>query len=395
MEIGVEDYEEEQIVFSDDEEEYEFEISTIPLGSDDMVSQKGGLDASLKNKAKEPPVEAQNDFIALTNEDTAAEPGQQADTIVSSLTESAVIPTDPKHDPNDAPPWIPEGGVRRLYSVRSPLLRLHQEIIDFCRYMEPTDEEKMKRETAVKRVREVALGIWPKASVEIFGSYATGLYLPGSDIDAVILNSGCDNLPNGLKALATALTRRNMAKNVQVITKARVPIIKFVEIESEILFDISFDVRHAFHFAYMTLIGAQAAVWVKSQMESFAQLRPLLLVLKVFLQQRELNEVYTGGFGSYCLLTLLIVHLHNHPSRFKNPKQKLDSNLGGLLLDFLELYGTKLNNGEVGVSGMGGGGFFKKHSKEMFNKERPFLFAVEDPQASGNDIARSSYNCLK
>ncbi|KAI7979645.1 Terminal nucleotidyltransferase 4A [Camellia lanceoleosa] len=35
-------------------------------------------------------------------------------------------------------------------------------------------------------------------------------------------------------------------------------------------------------------------------------LQPLYLILKIFLQQRELNEVYTGGIGSYALLVMLI-----------------------------------------------------------------------------------------
>lgn len=43
-----------------------------------------------------------------------------------------------------------------------------------------------------------------------------GLYLPTSDIDAVVMGSGCTNIPQGLKALATALARKDLAKNMQV-----------------------------------------------------------------------------------------------------------------------------------------------------------------------------------
>ncbi|KAF5179046.1 Nucleotidyltransferase family protein [Thalictrum thalictroides] len=38
-------------------------------------------------------------------------------------------------------------------------------------------------------------------------------------------------------------------------------------------------------------------------------LPPLCLTLKVFLQQRKLNEVCSGGVGSYALLTMLIAQL--------------------------------------------------------------------------------------
>jgi hypothetical protein len=35
-------------------------------------------------------------------------------------------------------------------------------------------------------------------------------------VDAVIMGSGCTDVPQGLKALANALARKNMAKNMQV-----------------------------------------------------------------------------------------------------------------------------------------------------------------------------------
>jgi non-canonical poly(A) RNA polymerase PAPD5/7 len=66
-----------------------------------------------------------------------------------------------------------------------------------------------------------------------------------------------------------------------VIAKARVPIIKFVEVDSNIQFDISFDVEN----------GPAAAKFIRESMTTLPPLRPLCLVVKIFLQQRELNEV--------------------------------------------------------------------------------------------------------
>lgn len=43
-----------------------------------------------------------------------------------------------------------------------------------------------------------------------------GLYLPTSDIDLVVVNSGCSDIIQGLKAIATSLLRKTMAINVQV-----------------------------------------------------------------------------------------------------------------------------------------------------------------------------------
>ena len=37
--------------------------------------------------------------------------------------------------------------------------------------------------------------IWPEAELKVFGSYATGMFLPSSDVDMVVVNcSDCDPL---------------------------------------------------------------------------------------------------------------------------------------------------------------------------------------------------------
>ncbi len=77
---------------------------------------------------------------------------------------------------------------------------------------------------------------------------------------------------------------------------------------------------------------------------------PLVRASQVFLHQRELNEVYTGGIGSYALITMVASFLQLHASRRapisgSNGKSKgkgggkqvaapLDFNLGILLTDF-------------------------------------------------------------
>ena len=69
----------------------------------------------------------------------------------------------------------------------------------------------------------------------------------------------------------------------QIIGKAKVPIIKFQELVSGLAFDVSFNAAN----------GPQAAEYVRDLMQQLPPMRSLILVLKVFLHQRELNEVGT------------------------------------------------------------------------------------------------------
>ncbi|CAA2968971.1 non-canonical poly(A) RNA polymerase PAPD5 [Olea europaea subsp. europaea] len=248
---------------------------------------------------------------------------------------------------------------------KSPMLQLHR-------------EEQASRNAAVESVVEVIKHIWPKAKAEVFGSFKTGLYLPSSDVDVVILDSEIRSPQIGLVALSRALSQKRIAKKIQVIAKARVPIIKFVEKKSGVSFDISFDVQN----------GLKSAEFITDAISKWPPLRPLCLILKVFLQQRELNEVYTGGIGSYALLVMLIAMLQSRQDR----QASAEFNLGVLLVNFFDIYGRKLNTPDVGVSCNGGGTYFLKSSKGCLVKGKPSIIAIEDPQDPDNDIGKNSYN---
>ena len=338
-----------------------------------------------------------DDFIDFGSEDDVPEANRAAAT--RRLTEEAAAAAAEEEaeekawedDANAAPdpPWSPPGTAERLRKLKSPLVRLHAEIVDFCRFLEPTAEEAEGRKAAVDRVRAAVLSIWPQSRFEVHGSFATGMYLPNSDIDAVILDSGAQSPALCLKALALALSRRGMARNIQLISKARVPIVKFEEAPSGFQFDISFDVAN----------GPASAEIVRMNMRRFPALRPLTTVLKAFLQQRALNEVYTGGIGSYALLCMVMAHLQLHDSSSAASNWAGESGgdaaaegcLGALLIDFFELYGRRLNTEEVGISCRGGGRFFAKRDKTWHDPGRPFLLAIEDPQDPTNDLGRNSY----
>ncbi|KAH9802691.1 nucleotidyltransferase family protein [Citrus sinensis] len=308
--------------------------------------------------------------ISLTDLHCAAEESPAQDFFSLDVNESGVDDVEevePKTPPaKSAEPRMENRWFKGNSRFKSPMLQLHKEIVDFCDFLSPTSEEREVRNTAVEAVFDVIKYIWPKCKPEVFGSFRTGLYLPTSDIDVVIMESGIHNPATGLQALSRALLQRGIAKKIQVIAKARVPIVKFVEKKSGVSFDISFDAQN----------GPKAAEFIKDALANCPPLRPLCLILKVFLQQRELNEVYSGGIGSYALLTMIMAVLKSLYECRASPEH----NLGILLVNFFDFYGRKLNTTDVGVSCKGAGSFFKKSSKGFTNKGRPFLIAIEDPQ---------------
>ncbi|KDR20267.1 non-canonical poly(A) RNA polymerase protein Trf4-1-like isoform X3 [Zootermopsis nevadensis] len=263
------------------------------------------------------------------------------------------------------------------------VIGLHEEIEDFYNYMCPTPEEHELRVSVVRRIEKVVLGLWRDAKVEIFGSFRTGLYLPTSDIDLVVIGKW-ETLP--LRTLEQSLLEHGIAdpSTLKVLDKATVPIVKLTDKASDVKVDISFNMSN----------GVKSAELIKDFKQRFPVLSKLVLVLKQFLLQRDLNEVFTGGISSYSLILMTISFLQLHP---RQNAFCPGANLGVLLIEFFELYGRKFNYMKTGIRVKDGGTYISKEEvlRGMIDGHRPSLLCIEDPLTPGNDIGRSSYGALQ
>ncbi|KAF3686865.1 Non-canonical poly(A) RNA polymerase PAPD5 [Channa argus] len=263
------------------------------------------------------------------------------------------------------------------------IVGLHEEIKDFYEYISPRPEEEKMRLEVVDRIKGVIQDLWPSAEVQVFGSFNTGLYLPTSDIDLVVFGKW-ETLP--LWTLEEALRKRNVAdeNSIKVLDKATVPIIKLTDSFTEVKVDISFNVKS----------GVKASRLIKEFKEKYPVLPYLVLVLKQFLLQRELNEVFTGGIGSYSLFLMAVSFLQLH---YREDVCSPNINIGVLLIEFFELYGRHFNYLKTGIRIKDGGCYVAKDEvqKNMMDGYRPSMLYIEDPLQPDNDVGRSSYGAMQ
>ncbi|KAM4593330.1 terminal nucleotidyltransferase 4B [Odontesthes bonariensis] len=263
------------------------------------------------------------------------------------------------------------------------IIGLHEEIKDFFEYISPRPEEEKMRLEVVDRIKGVIHDLWPSAEVQVFGSFSTGLYLPTSDIDLVVFGKW-ETLP--LWTLEEALRKRNVAdeNSIKVLDKATVPIIKLTDSFTEVKVDISFNVKS----------GVKAARLIKEFKEKYPVLPYLVLVLKQFLLQRDLNEVFTGGIGSYSLFLMAVSFLQLH---YRDDVCSPNINIGVLLIEFFELYGRHFNYLKTGIRIKDGGCYVAKDEvqKNMMDGYRPSMLYIEDPLQPDNDVGRSSYGAMQ
>jgi non-canonical poly(A) RNA polymerase PAPD5/7 len=195
-----------------------------------------------------------------------------------------------------------------------------------------------------------------RTKVRSFGSFASGLYLPTADMDLVIISSHYertgDRALGQTKVLWTAanlIERAGIsAAKVQVISRARVPIIKFVDSVTKVKVDISFD----------NLTGITANRTFQEWKAEFPALLPLVAIIKQFLLMRELNEVQFGGLGGFSITCLVASLLQQHPA-IQSGKMIPQHHLGQLLIEFFDLYGNKFNMSTTGIM-MRPPGYFPK-----------------------------------
>ncbi len=119
----------------------------------------------------------------------------------------------------------------------------------------------------------------------------------------------------------------------------------------------------------------------------------MVFVLKQFLLERNLKEVFTGGISSYSLILMVISFIQLHP---REEARLPSANLGILLMEFFELFGKYFNYFRVAIRIKDGGSFVPKSEiqKNMDSNYRPSFLCIEDPLNPSNDIGKNSYGAL-
>lgn len=180
------------------------------------------------------------------------------------------------------------------------------------------------------------------------------------------------------------LRSSQLGKDIIVIGKARVPIIKFTSVQGGFKVDISVNMTNSIK-VYPRVLQLFEQVGTETA-------RALIMVTKAFLSQRQMNEVHTGGLGSYSIICLVCSFLQMHP-RLQRREMVPADNLGTLLLEFLEVYGKNFNYDEVGICLSGKGSYYSKTRRGwQSDRHSKLTLSIEDPADPTNDVSSGSYN---
>lgn len=160
----------------------------------------------------------------------------------------------------------------------------------------------------------------------------------------------------------------------------------------QIIYDATKDsvsIRIDISFKSPSHTGFQTTQLVKDLTEQFPAATPLALVLKQFLADRSLDQSYSGGLSSYCLV-LLIVRFLQHEYHLGRP---INQNFGNLLMNFLYFFGNVFDPRQMRISVQGSGVYIKRERGCSIDP-----IHIDDPLFPTNNVGRNCFRihqCIK
>lgn len=215
---------------------------------------------------------------------------------------------------------------------------LHSDIV---RHMERSEVARAAFAPVMDRARRLVCRavaeLWPTARVDTYGSAATLLDLPSSDLDLRVVGVRGD--ARSIARLLTPLALHDdIVETFRPIATASVPVLKLT-LRSAHGRKLPVDITFA-----DTDDSSDAVTFVIKCSQALAALAPIVLVVKQLLVDSDQKDSYRGGLGSYSLTLLVVAYLQltneellRHNGLFGHP-QLLQSSLASLLLGFLDYY---------------------------------------------------------
>ena len=259
-----------------------------------------------------------------------------------------------KTNPNYYSQYLNKKFTHFNYEKEYMLDSLSSDLSDFEHFVKMRiEKEKDIYDTLIKNVQISVDKSINDYEVNLYGSHATNLCLPWSDLDVVLIKKNNnkntikeDNNNNNnlmlLSKLYEYIRNEPWVKECKLISKAVVPIIKLVSIEKYNNMSIDISIQDEKHF------GLKCVELVKKFINDYKSLKPLVLAIKNILKRANLNDPYKGGISSYGLILMIVFFLQKQKNTCIDisPGEN-NSNLGKLFFEFIKFYAIFFESNKV------------------------------------------------
>jgi DNA polymerase sigma len=188
---------------------------------------------------------------------------------------------------------------RAATAARAGTSALERSMLDVLAACQPTAADGLARTRLLEIVRKQARALGA-ARAEPFGSSMTDLHANGADLDVCVVPSarGFGSRTRAIHKLAAYLRAAGMHR-VEPITRAKVPIVKFVEPRSQLECDVGLG----------NVLALRNTALVCAYLATDARMRPLALAVKHWARARNINEPSAQTLSSYAYVLLVVGYL--------------------------------------------------------------------------------------
>ncbi|GAA5863253.1 hypothetical protein JCM8547_002877 [Rhodosporidiobolus lusitaniae] len=194
---------------------------------------------------------------------------------------------------------------RQLILLLLLAARLDTNLHDLVDVLAPKPKHHKLRLATLRCFEEIVQRLWPGSKVELFGSTATGIYLPDGDLDVVVSHPTLFRTDTThLSALRDVLLSTSFAEQAYANHRARVPILTFTTSAEfgSFRFDVSLNREDGVKDVEACRRMLEELEEKQTGLAERAQ--ELVLLLKLLLRQKNLASASTngvGGLATFCL----------------------------------------------------------------------------------------------
>ena len=260
--------------------------------------------------------------------------------------------------------------------------QLKLDLIDFMSYVHANNAKLentlQKLNTLIEKSVLESLG--KDYQLHMYGSRATKLCLPWSDIDYVISFTKNRHL-DPLKILCDYLYTipERFFIDMKYIPGASIPVLKIFTSKEYHKISLDISMENQEHH------GEECVNYIKNKIKEFEVLTPMTFALKTILQKAFLNDPYKGGLSSYGVILLIINFLNVQNKRGNDITM---NNLGKLFYDILYYYGFEYDMSNPIIlddnTDLDKVSFF--HQFQLMRNE----FILVDPLNIANNVAKNT-----
>ena len=241
-------------------------------------------------------------------------------------------------------------------------------------------------------VQSIVNDVLKNYEVRIYGSYATGLSLPWSDLDIVLINR--NQTINQVKVILRNVLNGFRGKlwiySMKYLENLPIPTIKIITTNEFGSIHMNISVQDDKHY------GLKCVNLVKSYLKEYNVLLPLVLALKTILKNANLNNNNSGGLSSYGLILMVVSYIQSKRENNNLQEEEVDI-IGKTFHGFLGHYGIYFDFNKYVILTYP----IKDNNTPIIDKESVLNFSqnsheliIVDPLNNNNNVAQKTYQFM-